>query len=1395
MPSDQRRSRPCHGQITLRGAVLLFLLLSLFSAAPTAAATGVGSAEWSSAPTAVTPTGERFLGAFERAAVALTLADLPAHAAVTLTFDLYVIGSWDGNAGEDIGPDIFNVSHSGDQTLLNTTFSNYPGEHDQAYPGSYPGANNPGQTGASAVGTLGYALDATYALSFTFAHTADALQIKFAGVGLQGDGDEVWGLDNVTVQTDGQTIYQFDATSDTTDAVVEVAHLLAADRQADDALGYAVAVHEDLLAAGAPVWVADNLLDQNQRAGAVYLFARDPAGVYKWDQSQKLTPDDGAPNDRFGWTVTLDANLIAVGAPWADSGGNLDQGVVYLFAPSPAEPNRWVQIQKLIAPDGVADDRFGRAVVVNGGSLLVGAKEKAYLFYRGGDDQWSLVKTFIASDGKAGDRFGDSVALDGDVVLIGASGAQLGANYLQGAAYVYLRNQGGANNWGEFKKLTAPDGEILTFFGYPVLLADGQAIIGGNGKQQVYIFNRNASGTDTWAEVQRLTSVDGNANFGFGMRLAYHSQHLVVSGGSQAEVFERVPGDVEPWRPLRKVKGSAGSSVDFTSSLALSGQRLFVGGPGASSGDDLFWHGAVYLFDLTRPAAPIFDFAQAEFSVAESVGTAEIAVVLDRPSPYPLTIAYTTTPIEREATIPDDYTPVSGTLAIPTGATQASISVPIANDNLLELTERLRLALGNSPGGLAGEIREALITILDDDTAAPCNYVASDEESLDRAIRCLYVAEPGTPTIQVTADISLTRPLPLLTSPTVAAVTIAGNGHTIDAQGHGRVLAMHEIKLDMRDLTLRGGRLPQTQDWTIPNDGGGIYATTPNIGFAIEQSCALTLTNVVLTDNEAYSGGGLYYGCELPLTVRNSTISNNRAVYGGAFSTSGGEEFFTEAFVSGSTFSGNTATSSGGAFDLSIGDGGIILQLVNSTVSGNQAVENGGGLLLTQSAIDGRSEAQLINSTVANNTAAAGSGIYNRYGILSLSNSLIALNSGGSSCVFFVSEDGSGQQISHGYNLDSDGSCLPEGVRQPTDIPNGNANLGPLADNGTTSGHPTLTHALLAGSDALDQANNAVCLNEPVNRIDQRGVRRPQGSRCDIGAFELEVSTPALTHLLVSSSSSAQADGVAFRDEDIVAYDFSTASWSMIFDGSDVGITKDVDAFALLADESLLLSFNAATNVPGLGPVDDSDIVQFSPAKLGNETAGSFTLYLRGAAVGLSSDGEDIDLIDFNNGQLVVSTIGDFSTPNVSGQDEDLIQLDQASGAWSLFLDGAAAGLANEDINGLWIDPASGDRYLTVKDSFAFGTVAVDADDIFVCTPSPEQGCVYSLFWDGDLYNYGAENVDAIQRGALPTAFVASVQPSAAAPLTPAEAQSDDDADDQDEPAANNNLFLPVLQR
>ena len=176
---------------------------SLLHFAPASSATysedfeGTVGPEWSTTATDTTPSGRRFLGQFGNTTATLTRAALPLHTDITVTFDLYIIQSWDGNPA-GVGPDEWDLTVSGGPTLLHTTFSK--GQR-QAFPDTFPGGDNPAFTGAAELNSLGYTFfgDAVYSLSFTFPHTASSLALDFSASGLQSLSDESWGLDNVSL--------------------------------------------------------------------------------------------------------------------------------------------------------------------------------------------------------------------------------------------------------------------------------------------------------------------------------------------------------------------------------------------------------------------------------------------------------------------------------------------------------------------------------------------------------------------------------------------------------------------------------------------------------------------------------------------------------------------------------------------------------------------------------------------------------------------------------------------------------------------------------------------------------------------------------------------------------------------------------------------------------------------------------------------------------------------------------------------------------------------------------------------------------------------------------------------------------------------------------------------
>ncbi|MDA2919342.1 PKD domain-containing protein [Desulfobacterota bacterium AH_259_B03_O07] len=176
---------------------------------------GLVGPEWSNNSTDTTPNGGRnFLGMFGNETVSLTLTDLALHTDVLLSFDLFIVGSWDGNR-TDFGPDTWDLSVFNGPDLLPTSFCN-TNVTTQAYPDTFPGGSNPCRTEASENNTLGFVLspqfgviDSVYQVSLTFPHSASSLTLDFSAL-VSFPGDERWGLENVNVSliTPGQLMFQ-----------------------------------------------------------------------------------------------------------------------------------------------------------------------------------------------------------------------------------------------------------------------------------------------------------------------------------------------------------------------------------------------------------------------------------------------------------------------------------------------------------------------------------------------------------------------------------------------------------------------------------------------------------------------------------------------------------------------------------------------------------------------------------------------------------------------------------------------------------------------------------------------------------------------------------------------------------------------------------------------------------------------------------------------------------------------------------------------------------------------------------------------------------------------------------------------------------------------------------
>jgi hypothetical protein len=298
-------------------------------------------------------------------------------------------------------------------------------------------------------------------------------------------------------------------------------------------------------------------------------------------------------------------------------------------------------------------------------------------------------------------------------------------------------------------------------------------------------------------------------------------------------------------------------------------------------------------------------------------------------------------------------------------------------------------------------------------------------------------------------------------SVTVASSTVNGASKTsqgiLSTSGGNITVTDGKFRGNSVGINSRGGTVMIT-DSTLSNNFDGLTSLetatitnsilSDNSGDGIDGSTNLTITGSTLSNN---SGDGIDGNHTLRLT--NSTISGNG---------NDGIDGTDTLTMTNSTLSGN----GGDAID-----GGITVTMTNSTLSSNGRDGINGGTVT------------LIFVTIANNN---GIGLNGSVG--TIGNSIVAFN--GTNGVLRT-------LTSQGHNISSDGS-LASSFTQPGDLNNTDPKIGPLADNGGT----TFTHALLAGSPALDDANGT---GAPAT--DQRGIARPQGAGFDIGAFEVQVVT------------------------------------------------------------------------------------------------------------------------------------------------------------------------------------------------------------------------------------------------------------------------------------------------
>jgi phosphopantetheinyl transferase len=212
----------------------------------------------------------------------------------------------------------------------------------------------------------------------------------------------------------------------------------------------------------------------------------------------KITTDDAAAQDCFGYSVSISGDYAVVGA-YQDDDGGYSSGSAYIFV---RDGDDWTQQAKLTTDDAAVEDHFGWSVSISGDYAVVGAhgddddgeaSGSAYIFVCDGAN-WIEQAKLTADDATGGDYFGFSVSISGDYAVVGAHLDDDGGD-CSGSAYIFVRD---GTDWTEQAKLTADDAAERDFLGWSVSISGDYTVVGawrddddddGEDSGSAYIYN------------------------------------------------------------------------------------------------------------------------------------------------------------------------------------------------------------------------------------------------------------------------------------------------------------------------------------------------------------------------------------------------------------------------------------------------------------------------------------------------------------------------------------------------------------------------------------------------------------------------------------------------------------------------------------------------------------------------------------------------------------------------------------------------------------------------------------------------------------------------------------------------------------------------------------------
>lgn len=281
------------------------------------------------------------------------------------------------------------------------------------------------------------------------------------------------------------------------------------------------------------------------------------------------------------------------------------------------------EVQRLVAAGGDDEDFAGHAVAISGNTAVVGApgftdeetdQGAAYVWERSpATNLWSPVKQLLASDAGFDNFFGSAVGIDGDRIVVSAPGNDIGFEVDAGAVYVFERDAGGADNWGEVAQLTGSLAGGARAFGSDVDVS-GNTIVASepetDGVGNVFVFTRDPFGD--WVETRRLSPPDDFLYFGRdvdldGDQLLVAAPRRSGSGDGRAYVHARDQGGAGNWGLVATLSVDSALAAEFAEHAAIHGDTAVVGDTATGNAES----GKVFVFQRDQGGPNAWGFLKA----------------------------------------------------------------------------------------------------------------------------------------------------------------------------------------------------------------------------------------------------------------------------------------------------------------------------------------------------------------------------------------------------------------------------------------------------------------------------------------------------------------------------------------------------------------------------------------------------------------------------------------------------------------------------------------------------------------------------------------------------------------------------------------------------------------